>query len=257
MADQEDRAKRLAELQKQRNELDKLIRELAAENATAGTAIPKTNIPYAERFVDTYAVRKASRLGSAPPTRLLEMKIFLNKKCNQISTDYAHTMSLIREIQPLRNDVIFQELFVHKLIEQGRGQVAAHLDSYKPLSYILVQLDNPEMVSSYVHLMITRQGNEQELKGLYAIYFGYLNLREDLPACWMWLASVLNSEQNTFSGYVLEVFLNICGEMLCERCSKFIKIVRYIERYFLAEIPVEAVRVRIRLILESLKLKVK
>ena len=251
--EQQERARRLAELQKQRAELDKMISELSTEeNRKSHTGI-ETNIPYTHKYLEYFGTKRPTRLGSANPSALLEMKIFVNKKCNQISADYSHTIGLINEIQPVKADLVFQELFVHKLIEQGRSQVAAHLDSYKPLSYILTELNIVEMVSDYVHLAITRKGNEQELCGIYAIYFGYLNLKEDLPACWVWLASVLNCGPNQVTGYVLEVFLGICGQMLAERCAKFGKLVVYIEKFFLAELPVEPVRVRIQLVLNKYK----
>ena len=180
------------------------------------------------------------------------MKLFVNKKCNQISTDYGHTSLLINEILPYRDNEIFKEIFVHKLIDQGRVQVASHLESFKPLSYILFKLDNDAIISMYVRLMILKGSNEVELKGIYAIYFGYLNLKEDVKRCWFWAASVLNCLPNSRTGYVLEVFFFICGDMMHEKCGDgILKIIKYVQTYFLKELKNEAVGIRIDNILKK------
>ena len=62
--------------------------------------------------------------------------MFVNKKCNQISTDYDHTSAIARELMPYREHKLFIELFARRLIEQGRVQVSAHLESYKPLGFV-------------------------------------------------------------------------------------------------------------------------
>lgn len=245
MADQE-RLKKLEELRKQRDELDRLISELTAPD------VAETNIPYTAEFIKAHASRPIVDIGAADPNELLQMKLFINKKCNQISTDYSHTVALVAEILPYKDNSLFKEIFAHKLIEQGRVQVSSHLESYKPLGYVLLCLGSDEIIKLYARLMITRPCNSAEIRGIYAIYFGYLNLKEDFAACWFWLAGVLNCKPNGSTGYVLEAFLSICGDMMHEKHRRpFAGIVQYIKKYFIKEIANDPVETRIKLLLDK------
>lgn len=239
--DDEEKAKRLQELRKQREELDKLIGELTEH------VHGPTNIPLAEIYTSLFPpYASAIDLAAVDQKELLRIKIFVNKKCNQISTDYAHTLSLVNEMLPFRDNPTFKELFLRKLLDQGRVQVSGHFESYKPLAFLLFKLCSPEMINTYVRLLIQKQGSESELKGMYAIYFGFLNLKEDIDGCWLWLASVLNVPPNKFSGYVLEVFLLICGGLLYEKIkAKFVGVVRYIKKFYVKELGNAAVETRI------------
>ena len=103
-------------------------------------------------------------------------------------------------------------------------------------------------------MLIYKEGTENELKGMYAIYFGVLNLSCNIEACWFWLASVLNTTPDKSTGYVLELFLMICGDLLKERIpKKFTKLLNYIKNYFLKEILNPPVEVRILQLIEKLK----
>lgn len=239
--------KKIDELQKQREELDKLISEL---NKGAPSS---TNIPYTSTYTSFFPPHRCKiNTDSIDQNELLNIKIFVNKKCNQISTDFEHTMNLVNEILPYKNNVVFKELFIRKLIDQGRVQVSGCFESYKPFSFLLFQLDSADMINTYVSMLISKQGSESELKGMYAIYFGFLNLKEDLDGCWLWISSVLNTAPNKFSGYVLEVFLLICGDLLYEKIkSHFLGIVKYIKKYYLKEIQNPPVETRIENILQK------
>lgn len=241
--DEQERQRKLEELKRQRDELDKLISELTATQPS----ISSTNIPYTQRFTDVYHPYSSSiDFQKVSPQELLQMKLFVNKKCNQISTDYDHTSQLIDEIMQHKNKTIFKEIFIRKLIDQGRVQVSSHLDSYKPFSFILFKLDDADMINMFVSLLIFRNCNENELKGMYAIYFGYLNLKEDVSGCWFWMASVLNTVPNQFTGYIFEVFLVICSDLLMEKCKgKFLKILKYMKVHFLKEIDNDACKIRL------------
>lgn len=247
--EEQERLRRLGELKKQRDELDKLIQELTESSPV------KTNIPYTSVYLDAHPQHSTRIDFNAIDAReLLQMRIFVNKKCNQISTDFDHTLNLINEIIPYKSNSAFREIFTRKLLDQGRIQVSGHLESYKPFSFLLLKLDSTEIVSMYVKLMILKEGSESELRGMYAIYFGYLNLKEDVDECWMWLASVLNTSPNKFTGYVLEVFLVICGDLLRERISgKFSKLIKYINTHFLKELNNSPVETRISTVLSCLK----
>lgn len=246
---EQERLKKLEELKRQRDELDKLIRELTESSPV------KTNIPYTSVYLEMYPPYSTRIDFSAIDAKeLLQMRIFVNKKCNQISTDFTHTLNLVNEIIPHKSNSAFREIFTRKLLDQGRVQVSGHLESYKPFSFLLLKLDSAEIVSMYVKLMILKEGSESELRGMYAIYFGYLNLKEDVDGCWVWLASVLNTKPNKFTGYVLEVFLIICGDLLKERVfSKFSRLIKYMTTYFLKELNNGPVESRISTILSCLK----
>lgn len=247
--EEQERLKKLEELKKQRDELDKLIRELTESSPI------QTNIPYASIYLGMYPPHSTRiDFNVIDAKELLQIKIFVNKKCNQISTDFVHTMSLVNEIIPYKSNSAFREIFTRKLLDQGRVQVSGHLESYKPLSFLLFKLDSVEIADMYVKLMILKKGSESELRGMYAIYFGYLNLREDVDGCWLWMASILNTSPNKFTGYVMEVFLVICGGLLKERISgKFSKLIKYINTYFLKELNNDPVESRISTILSCLK----
>lgn len=236
MSDQE-KLKKLEELKKQRDELDKLIAELTQPEPLT------TNIPYTPVFMTEFSARPELATSNCSRNDLLQVKLFVNKKCNQISTDYNHTKALVAEILQYKDNKVFIEIFARKLLEQGRVQVSSHLESYKPLSYTLFCLENEEIIKIYASLMVTRPGNDAELRGMYAIYFGYLTLKEDVKACWFWLAGILNCNLKNLSGYILETFLTICGGMLRKKYGiRFVKILRYIKKHFLKELanpPVE------------------
>ena len=251
MTDQE-KLRKLEELRKQRDELDRLISELSAPEATG------TNIPYTKEFLSAWPPREDIALEKYDPKELLQIKMFVNKKCNQISTDYGHTSALVRELMPYREHKLFIELFARRLIEQGRVQVSAHLESYKPLGYVLVTLDCERLVQAYFKLAMARMCGESEIRGIYAIYFGYLNLKEDHAACWFWLAGILNCLPNGLSGYVLEAFLLVCGEMMHEKCGlRFLKILRYIKKHYLQELQNRPVETRIASIIANYDREIK
>lgn len=245
--DESDKVKKLQELKRQREELDKLINELATP--VAGP----TNIPFSSVYTGIFPPYvSVIDLATVDQRELLEMKLFVNKKCNQLSNDYSHTMTLLQDILPLKNNSIFKEIFLRKILDQGRVQVSGHFDSYKPLSFILFKLDSPEMINTYVRLLIEKPGSETELKGMYAVYFGFLNLKEDIDGCWLWLASVLNVKPNKFSGYVLETFLIICGDLLAEKINKkYTGILQYIKKFYLKELGNAPVETRISVLISK------
>ncbi|KAM0680331.1 hypothetical protein GINT2_001386 [Glugoides intestinalis] len=243
----EEKLKKLEELKKQREDLDKLISELLE-------AIPKTtNIPYAPMYTKVFPPFTSEiDFSTIDQKELLQIKMFVNKKCNQISTDFSHTLKLITEIMPFKEIPAFKEIFLRKILDQGRVQVSGHFESYKPLAFILLKINSPEMINTYIRLLLARKGSESELKGMYAIYFGFLNLKEDVDGCWLWIASVLNVAPNKFTGYVLEVFLIICGDLLFEKIPvQFLGILRYIKKYYLKEIVNLPVETRITNILSK------
>ncbi|KAI5148517.1 hypothetical protein ENBRE01_0378 [Enteropsectra breve] len=251
--DEETRRARLAELIKQREEMDLAIKEI--ELALKAAEKPEeisTNIPYTKEFLEKQTDEKIN-LKEYSTQQLIEIKTLVNKKFNQLSSDFSHTSYLIDELLPHVNNPLFREFCAQKLIEQGRIQVSAQLEFYKPLSYLISKCCSKELLDLYIKYLINRKGNANEVKGMYAIYFGYLNLAEDVPGCWFWLASVLNSPVNEMSGYVLEVFLKICGEMMKEKCTRFKKILKYLKDYYVKEIKNSPVEIRIGEIIEKLK----
>lgn len=251
LMDDNERKKKLEDLKKQREELDKLIAELAQSSPT------KTNIPYTPVFLTKYPSHSTSiDLNTADPKELLQIRMFVNKKCNQVSTDFEHTISLANEIIPYKENSIFREIFIRKVLDQGRLQVSSHLDSYKPFSFLLLNLKSQQMIEIYVKLLILKEGNDAELRGMYAIYFGYLNLTEDLDGCWLWLASVLNIKPNRSTGYVFETFLIICADLLFEKIpAQFLKVLKYTELFFIKELENPPVENRITTILLKFKQK--
>lgn len=236
----QDQRQKLEELKKQRDDLNKMIDELSA-------SIPvETNIPYTLEFLKMSNITDGSvDLTKTNPSELVEIRIFVNKKCNQISTDFEHTLNLVNQILP-RKGGIFNEIFARKVLDQGRVQVSGHLDSYKPFSFLLFKLNSPEIINIYLSLLIKKSGNESELRGMYAIYFGLLNLQENIQFSWIWLASVLNIAPNEQTGYILEVFLFILGDLLCEKLPNYmLKALRYIDKYFIKELNNKPVEIRI------------
>jgi hypothetical protein len=239
--DEQERLKKIEELKKQREELDKLISDLLV------SAPHQTNIPYSKVYLQAFPPYSTCIDFSTIDTKeLLKIKVFVNKKCNQISTDFSHTITLVDEILQYKDNQAFQEIFVRKLIDQGRVQVSGHFESYKPLGFILFKLNSPEMINMFVRVLINKQGSESELKGMYSIYFGFLNLKEDIDGCWLWLASVLNVKPSILTGYVLEIFLLVCGDLLNEKINfQFLKIIKYLKNHFIKELNNPAVESRI------------
>lgn len=250
----EQRLKKLEELKKQRDEIDRLIAELSvAETCT-------TNIPYTSTFISMLPPQKEFVLSEYPSKDIYDIRIFVNKKCNQVSTDYSHTAILIQELLAYKGNKLFEELFARKLLEQGRIQVSSHLESYKPYAYILLMLntDDGSLSNLYLKLMMNKSGSYTELQGIYAIYFGYLTLKEDSVSGWRWLAGILNCNPGVNSGYILEMFLLICGPKMADTCGPiFKKILRYILQNYLKEINNPPVEVRIKNLIQELEGSVK
>lgn len=245
--DEEEKLRRLTELKQRRDEIDRVLSELARPE------VSQTNIPYAAEFTAAHPLPGGFDSGSYDPEELLQIKRLVNKRCNQMSTDFTHASTLIESLVPYRGNRAFAEIFARKLLEQGRVLVAGHLEAYKPLSYALHKLDDAGILQIYTGLMIRRPEGEAEMRGMYAIYFGYLKFRGDVPACWLWVASVLNCRPNALSGYVLEVFLVVCGEMLRDRCrGRFMKILRYVLKFYVKELANPPIELRITALAEKL-----
>lgn len=240
---------KLEDLTKQRDQLNKIISELNDHTPH------ETNIPYPAEFTCEYPKFATSvDFHSLDPKELLQIRVFVNKKCNQISTSFEHTLNLANQIIPHANHPAFMELLVRKFLDQGRVQVSSHLDSYKPLSFILSQLRGPEIFRMLIKLVIYQKGSESELVGVYSIYFGVLDSTRNIEGAWFWLASILNVKPNSATGYILEAFLNICGNLLNEAVSlQFHKMINYIRKYFIKEIDNKPVETRIDIILSKFK----
>ena len=238
--DEEEKLRRLEELKHKRAEVDRIISELRQ------TEMPQTNIPYTSEFVAAHPLPTDFDSAACDPEELLAIKRLVNKRCNQMSTDFAHASTLIESLLPYRGNRAFAEIFARKLLEQGRVLVAGHLDAYKPLGYALYKMDDASIRRVYSGLMIRKHEGESEMRGMYAIYFGYLKFKGDVSECWLWVASVLNCRPNGLSGYVLEVFLIVCGEMMRDRCrGRFMKILRYILKFYVQELHNPPIELRI------------
>lgn len=243
----QEQTQKLEELKKKREQLDKLIEELTTHDFN-----DDTNISYTHKFIDRYTLQPQIPTTTTNPRDIFNIKLFINKKANQISSDYNHTNNLIAELMPLKDNSTFIDIFARKMIEQGRIQVSSHLESYKPFSYIIHSINSNNLIQVYVSLMIMCKGSERELCGIYAIYFGFLTLSEDVQASWFWMAGVLNSKPSEYSGHVFETFLVICGEMLSQKCGlKFHKVLKYIKDYFLKELNNKPVECRISNLIEK------
>lgn len=242
--------RKLEELKKQREELDKLIAELSGKREN------HTNISYTERFKELFGSIQEEDISTIERKELLDIKLFINKKCNQISVDFEHTKNLISEINAWKDNRIFIHLFARKILEQGRIQVSRHFESYKPFSYVLYAMQSKYLIETYTSLMIYRNGDEGELCGIYSIYFGYLRLSQDSQALWFWLACVLNCDPSEYSGYILEKCLIICGEFLREKCgNQFVKILKYIKKFYIKELKNVPVETRLNIIIDKLLYK--
>ena len=110
-----------------------------------------TNIPYTPEFISLYPQHTTLiEFKSLDPNELLEIKVFVNKRCNQVSTDFDHTVELANQIVPYKDNQAFKEIFLRKVLEQGKIQVSSHLESYKPFSFILYKFDSQEILSIYI-----------------------------------------------------------------------------------------------------------
>lgn len=219
---------------KQKEELEKLIAELQSQMTT-------TNIPLTQIFLTKYPIYNASKI--LKNEKLLDIKIFVNKKCNQISNDMQHTQLLINEFKGYENEEVFLDLFLLKLLDQGKIQVASKLDFYKPLGYILSQL-SAKFKEHYTRLLIYKNVNETEIRGVYAIYFGCLLYNSDYSEAWEFLASVLNTNPNNLTAAVLETYFYILSEFLAHKNKlRLRKILNYLNNFFFAKLnkkPIEA-----------------
>ncbi|OQS54949.1 hypothetical protein EHP00_1292 [Ecytonucleospora hepatopenaei] len=221
---------------KQKEELEKLISELKSQMNT-------TNIPFSRYFLEKHEIYNASKILKSE--NVVELKIFVNKKCNQISTDIQHTYNIVSEFKKYENDEVFFDLFLLKILDQGKIQVASKIDFFKPLSFITSNLD-PRYENHYLRLLMYKNVNEDEIKGVYAIYFGILYFKNDYAGAWEFLASVLNVEPNSLTAYVLEVYFYILTELLSKTCKKRLeKILRYLQNFYFQKMNNKPIEIRI------------
>ncbi|KAL6122549.1 hypothetical protein NUSPORA_00399 [Nucleospora cyclopteri] len=236
---EENKEKLLQEYLKQKEELEKVINELQAQ-------LICTNIPYSTVFLEKFPKNNSTSLMSTNPKTLLDIKLFVNKKCNQISNDVEHAKKLLVELKQKEEDPVFCDLFVMKLIEQGKIQVSSNIDFYKPLGFILSQM-NGEIAVKYLKSAIYKETNNFDIKGMYAIYFGYLYFKDDFPSSWFFLASVLNCEPGKLTGPVLEIYFLILSELIAKYSKKRLKkILNYLSNFYFKKINNLAVETRIK-----------
>ena len=232
MADN-DSEKLLREYIKQKEELEKLISELQPKT---------TNIPFSYKFTDKYSPYHPDNILQQDKNELLKLKLFVNKKCNKISNDPEHTQKLVNELKQYENNLIFKNLFLLKLLDQGKVQVSSCIDFYKPLGFILSSLSESYM-EQYIRFAIYKKVSMSEIKGVYAIYFGALYYRNNFSDTWFFLASILNTQPSELTAYVLESFFFILSGIIANHSiQRLRKIYNYLNTFYFSKmnnIPIE------------------
>ncbi|ORD94113.1 hypothetical protein ECANGB1_1143 [Enterospora canceri] len=234
----------MREYMKQKEELEKLIVELQSQ-------MTQTNIPLDRKYTEKYPIYNAAAILGQNQGDLLRLKLFVNKKCNQISNDMQHTQGIIQDIRAYEKDGVFRDIFLLKLLDQGKVTVASHLDFYRPLGFILSQLD-ASYESFYVRLLIYKSANEAEIKGIYAIYFGALYYKNDYKGAWFFLASILNVAPGAHTPHVLQVYFVILAELLGNHSKRRLaKILSYLNRIYFVKMNNHPIQIRITQAIEK------
>ncbi|EPR79188.1 hypothetical protein SLOPH_1784 [Spraguea lophii 42_110] len=219
-----------------------------------------TNIPLTQHFIDTSINTKEystilkliendrNKIQKGQQNKII---LTVSKRVSQITTDTNQIDKIIQTLDPIKNSYIFMEYLSNKIIEQARVQVSQHKDSYKSYAYLLSKIYDQEKTFDSLCLIfknkiITSKIEEKSIKGVYLIYFGLLDIKNNLKESWFFLAGLLNVEPNHSSFYVLESFLSVLGDkMLEEYKERFIGLLKYIRDTYLKMFEDEPSRVRI------------
>lgn len=185
-----------------------------------------------------------------PKTEQMKIKLQVNKRLGQVSGKEGQIEKIADVLREYQNSPIFIEVFVLKLIDQGRMQVSSCPDSYKHYSKLFCMLYSENLMTYFRAVLFTRELNAETVKGVYSIYYGVLELQNNVDESWFFIASVLNTQPNSLSCYAVECFFLILSKMFYNYCRKpFLKLVKYVRIFYLTDINNEPCKIRITNIL--------
>ncbi|KHN70323.1 hypothetical protein M896_021620 [Ordospora colligata OC4] len=220
-----------------------------------------TNIVFSNEFISRFILnRKYVEIEESicreklmmPRSMQIQIKMQINKRLSQVSGNAGQVDKIFNVLREYSNSYLFIETFVLKLIEQGRIQVSSCPGSYREFSALFCKFFTVELMEYFRVVLFTMKATIGTIRGMYGIYFGVLEMLGEADEAWFFIASVLNSEQNEMSCYVIECFFSILGGMLFVRCrGPFIKLVDYTKKYYMRDMNNEPCKIRMLSILEK------
>ncbi|KAH9412008.1 hypothetical protein HK407_02g04560 [Ordospora pajunii] len=218
-----------------------------------------TNIIFSNEFVSRFILnRRYVEIEESicreklvmPRSMQIQIKMQINKRLSQVSGNVGQVDRIFNVLREYSNSYLFIETFVLKLIEQGRIQVSSCPNSYREFSVLFCKFFTVELMEYFRVVLFTMKATINTVRGMYGIYFGVLEILGEADEAWFFIASVLNSEQNEMSCYVVECFFSILGKMLFARCrGPFIKLVEYTRKYYIRDMRNEPCKIRMLSIL--------
>lgn len=183
---------------------------------------------------------------------LLKIKMIVNKRIGQITSDHEHILQIVEILQKNYN-LVCCEFMIVKILEQAKIQITNYFESYKSYGIFLSRMYTPEMHSLLLMCLLHKMETGNILKSLYSVYFELLRLKKFFSEAHNFLVSILNEPPEFNIFYVIESFLLILGsDMLNSYGIHFKGIIKYIRNEYLTRNYNEPSQVRIETILSNL-----
>ncbi|KAF7684293.1 hypothetical protein TCON_0507 [Astathelohania contejeani] len=202
----------------------------------------KTNIPFSDIFIKEFILRPEYpeieiqinfEKSNTSLNHQRNLKLKINKRLSQVSSDQNHLVLLICELKEYNNSFLFIEYFTQILLNQGKLQVSSHPNSYINYSYLFAHLINSSLLIYFRIILFTRFDTPANLKGMYSIYFGILKICNMMDEAWMFIVSILNVHPGEVSLHIVESFLRILGIEMKQAFPSFKGVLTYIKTKYL------------------------
>lgn len=152
----------------------------------------------------------------------LKLKMFVNKRIGQITTDSDHLSQIIQMLKQ-KSCLLLNELITIKLLQQAKIQVTNCFESYKAYGFLLAELSNSNFHSLFLMSLIHKKETGKMLKSIFSVYFEYLRIKREFIEAYNFFASILNEKPSFDVFFVIEAFLIILGNEMINVYGKVAK----------------------------------
>lgn len=186
------------------------------------------------------------------PMEQFKMKMLVNKRIGQITTDTQHLSQIIQICQK-NNNLIFTELMIIKMLQQVKIQVTNCFDTYKSYGLLLSELYSTELHSLLLMSLLYNKDTGKNLKSIYSPYFELLRLRSMFQEAYNFFVSILNEPPSFDVFFVIEAYLIILGPTMLHTYTKRFKgVLKLLSTVYIKMGKNEPSTVRIKTMIEQI-----
>ncbi|KAK6090037.1 hypothetical protein P3W45_000925 [Vairimorpha bombi] len=186
-------------------------------------------------------------------SEILKLKIEVNKRLNQLNSEYDMIISLSKFLTKYIGSYTFIEIFALKILEQSIVQVSRYQESYKQYALFFKLLYSEDLFIFYKLNLLNKKANEEGIRGIYSVYFGILNECDFIDEVWSFGAGMLNMEMESKDFVVLDVYLEILGIYLVrKKGGQAEKLFRYIKKFVVNRIKSPSQKYKIEKMISKL-----